>query len=473
MMEDKFTRTPMVRHRTKGSTSRWILLFLIVAAGAGGFFMWRSGQASGDTSGGGPGGRGPGGPGGRGGRGGLGGAVPVVVAVAQKEDFPVYEEGLGAVTAFNTVTLKSRVDGQLAEVDFQEGQDVKKGDQLAMIDPRPYQAALDQAQGALARDQAQLGDAKANDARYKEMALQGVIPQQQADTQHALVAQLTGAIASDQANIDTAKLNVTYSHITSPIDGRIGLRLVDVGNIVHASDPTGLLVITQMEPIAVIFTLPEDSLPAVVKQMSQGTLQVKAFSRDDSTMLDSGTLLTIDNEIDQTTGTYKLKAVFENKDRQLWPNQFVNARLLLNTEKNAIVVPAAAIQRGAQGTFVYRVKPGNTVEAEPVMIATNQGTDSSIRTGLDAGDQVVTEGQDRLKEGMQVDPHATANSLDLSSPGGGGGRGGPGGFQGQGGPGGPGGPGGRGRGRGDGSNAYQGKQQPGGVDSPGGQAQRQ
>jgi multidrug efflux system membrane fusion protein len=329
----------------------------------------------------------------------------VVVATAQREDLPVYLDGLGTVTAFNTVTIKSRVDGQLVEVDFQEGQDVKKGDRLAVIDPRPYQAALDQAVANLARDESQLGDAKANDDRYKQLGSQGVIPQQQADTQHALVGQLTGAIASDQAQIDNAKINLDYSHITSPIDGRVGLRLVDVGNIVHATDPNGLLVITQMEPISVIFTLSEDSLPAVLKEMRNGTLLVKAYSRDNGTELATGKLLTIDNQIDPTTGTYRLKAVFENTDRALWPNQFVNARLLLDVERNAVVVPAAAIQRGSDGTFVYRIKQGNTVDAVPVTISLNQGNFTSIQSGLLAGDQVVTEGQDRLRAGMAVEPH--------------------------------------------------------------------
>ena len=238
-----------------------------------------------------------------------GSALPVVAALVKRQDMPVYLDGLGSVTAFYTVTVKSRVDGELMEVHFTEGQDVKKGDLLAVIDPRPYEVALAQAQANLARDQAQLADAKLDANRYDELVKSGVIPQQQYDTQARSAGQLTGAVAADQASIDSAKLNVVYSHITSPIDGRVGLRLVDPGNIVHAADTNGLLVITQMEPIAVIFTLPEDSLPAVISRMRGGApLQVKALSRDDGTELATGTLLTIDNQIDQTTGTYRLES---------------------------------------------------------------------------------------------------------------------------------------------------------------------
>jgi membrane fusion protein, multidrug efflux system len=398
-MEGNSTEMPKETVVKERSSARVIWLALIVVACVAGFFVWRNMRSTQAApvgqNGGGPGGR----PGGA-------GAVPVVVAAAQRQDLPVYLEGLGSVTAFNTDTIKSRVDGQLVEVNFAEGQDVKKGDELVVIDPRPYQAALDQAQANLARDQFQLKDAKLNQDRYDQLVKQGVIPQQQADTQRALVGQLQGAVDADQAQIDTAKLNLTYSHITSPIDGRIGLRLVDIGNIVHATDPGGLIVITQMEPIAVIFTLPEDGLPAVVGGMRAGAaLPVLAFSRDNGTQIATGKLLTIDNQIDPTTGTYKLKAIFENKDRALWPNQFVNARLLLNVERNATIVPAAAIQRGSAGTFVYRVKPDKTVEAQPVMISINQGNVTSIKAGIKPGDEVVTEGQDRLRAGMAVDPH--------------------------------------------------------------------
>jgi len=353
--------------------------------------------------------------------------TPVVAAVVKRQDMPVYLDGLGSVTAFNTVTVKSRVDGELTEIHFTEGQDVRKGDLLAVIDPRPYEVALAQAQANLARDQAQLTDAKLNADRYSELVKAGVIPQQQSDTQQALAAQLTGAVAADVAQIDSAKLNIVYSHITSPLDGRVGLRLVDQGNIVHATDPNGLLVITQMQPIAVIFTLPEDSLPSVNGRMrgdARGgdSLAVKALSRDDGTDLASGTLLTIDNQIDQTTGTYRLKAVFTNENRALWPNQFVNARLLLDVKKDAIIIPAAAIQRGTDGTFVYVVGSDKTVEVRPVTVGFTEGTVSAIDKGLAADETVVTDGQDRLRAGIRVDAHiegadgaAASSQADASS----------------------------------------------------------
>src|SRR5215472_15002608 len=261
-------------------------------------------------------------------------AVPVSVATAEQRDMPVYLTGLGSVTAFNTVNIRSRVDGELVQVAFKEGEMVKKGDLLAVIDPRPFQVALSQA------------DAQLNYERFKGLLEDsGAMSQQQVDTQRATVDQLEGAVRADQAAIDNAKLQLTYSHITAPVSGRIGLRLVDVGNIVHATDTNPMLVITQLQPIAVIFTLPEDNIPAVARRMRQGDLPVEAWSRDDQTKLATGTLLTIDNQIDQTTGTARLKAVFPNPDNALWPNQFVNARLLLEVKKNAVVIPAAAIQR--------------------------------------------------------------------------------------------------------------------------------
>ena len=335
----------------------------------------------------------------------------MAVTAAQRRDLPVYLDGLGSVEAFNTVTLKSRVDGQMMEVRFKEGQEVQKGDLLAIIDPRPFEVALAQAQANLAKDQAQLTDAKLNATRYSQLTKDGIIPQQQYDTQVALTNQLQAAVAADQAQTDSAKLNIDYSHITAPVDGRVGLRLVDPGNIVHASDQNGLLVITQMQPIAVIFTLPEDDLTAVNNRMRTGsTLQVKALSRDNGTEIASGTLLTIDNKIDQTTGTFRLKAVFDNKDRALWPNQFVNARLLIDIKKNANIIPAAAIQRGDQGTFVYRVKSDNTVEVVPVTVGITEGTVSAIDSGLSPNDLVVTDGQDRLRAGVRVDPRPDTRS---------------------------------------------------------------
>ena len=350
--------------------------------------------------------------------------VPVAVATAVTRNLPVYLDGLGTVTAFNTVTVKSRVDGQLAQVLFKEGQDVKEGQLLAVIDTRPFDVALSQAQANFSRDQSQLGDATLNAQRFQQLAQQGVIAQQQSDTQHALVGQLQGSIRADQAQIDSAKLQLTYSHITAPISGRVGLRLVDQGNIVHASDPNGLLVITQMEPISVIFTLPEDTLPAVAKRMHEGTLPVTAMSRDGSTEIAKGTLQTMDNQIDQSTGTIKMKAVFDNKDRALWPNQFVNARLLLDVKKDAITIPAAAVQTGSQGTFVYVVKGDKTVEVRPISIGLTEGNIVAVDKGLTPGEQVVTDGQEGLRSGSVVEPRADARQGGGAGRGNGGGNGG-------------------------------------------------
>jgi len=331
-------------------------------------------------------------------------SVPVSVAPVRLQDMPVYLVGLGSVTPLNAVSVRSRVDGQLVQVAFREGQDVKKGQLLAVIDPRPFEVQLSQAQATLFRDQAQLRDARLNYQRFKGLLEQsGAMSQQQVDTQAALVDQFEGAVRNDQAQIDNAKLQLTYCHITSPIDGRIGLRLVDPGNIVHASDANPLLVVTQLEPITVIFTLPEDQLPTVAKRMRSGVLPVETYSRDNQTKLATGRLLTIDNEIDQTTGTGRLKAQFNNPNGQLWPNQFVNVRLLLEVRKNNIVVPSAAVQRGPQGTYVFAVKPDKTAEMRPVTVAFSEGNLSAITKGITAGDVVVTDGQDKLQPGTHVE----------------------------------------------------------------------
>jgi multidrug efflux system membrane fusion protein len=401
---------PNPRPGKKRSSARSIGILLLIAILGGGFFLWRSTHKPQTTA---AAGRG------RGDRNADGNArIPVAVTPAQRRDLPVYLDGLGSVEPLNTVTLKSRVDGQMMEVRFKEGQEVKNGDLLAIIDPRPYEVALAQAQANLAKDKAQLTDAKLNANRYSQLVKDGVIPQQQYDTQLALAGQLEGAVAADQAQIDNAKLNIDYCHITSPVDGRVGLRLVDPGNIVHASDANGLVVITQMEPIAIIFTLPEDTLPVVNSRVRSGmTLQVKALSRDDGMQIASGTLLTIDNQIDQTTGTYRLKAVFDNKDRALWPNQFVNARLLTDVKKNATIIPVAAVQRGDQGSFVYRVNPSdNTAEVVPVTVGVTEGTLASIESGLSANDLIVTDGQDRLRPGARVDPRTDTRPTDATNP---------------------------------------------------------
>ena len=385
------------------SPARFIVYALIVVGIIAGVFLWRSSrqkaQAQATAQANDPSKR----------------SVPVVVAAAEQKDLPIYLEGLGSVQAFNTVTVKSRVDGQLISVNVREGQEVKQGELLAVIDPRPYDVALEQAQAALARDTAMLNDAKLNLDRDAGLVKDGVIPQQQYDTQKALVNQLTGTIQSDQAAIDAAKLNVTYAHITSPINGRIGLRLVDPGNIVHATDANGLIVITQLQPISLIFTLPEDSLQPVLQRI-KGGFPVQAYTRDDVTKLADGTLLTIDNQIDQTTGTFKLKAVFNNEARTLWPDQFVNARMQLDVKKNAILIPSAAIQTGSQGSFVYVVGQDKTAQVRPVKVGITQGTVCSIDSGISAGELVVTDGQDKLQQGTLVDARPGGSGSPTPTP---------------------------------------------------------
>ena len=340
----------------------------------------------------------------RGGRGSFGPqSVPVAVAHAETRDVPVYLQGLGSVEAFNTVVVKTRIDGQLVEIHFKEGQEVKKGDLLAVIDPRPYQVALSQAQATLYKDESALNDAKLNFSRFQDLYKQGIIPQQQYNTQQSQVDQLEGAVRADKAQIDSVKLNLAYTRITAPVSGRVGLRQVDVGNMVHASDPNGLLVLTQLHPIAVVFSLPEDNLTRVAREMRKRTLEVDAFSRDDQTKLATGKLLTIDNQIDPQTGTAKLKAIFDNSERSLWPNQFVNCHLLLEVRKNNIVVPAAAVQRGPQGTYVFTVKPDKTAEMRVVQIGFNEGNVTAISQGLKPGETVVTDGQDKLQPGTKVE----------------------------------------------------------------------
>jgi membrane fusion protein, multidrug efflux system len=344
-----------------------------------------------------------GGKSGKGGRGGAPGAIPVAVATAEIRDLPVLLNGLGSVEAFNTVAVKTRIDGQLVQVNFKEGQEVKQGDLLAVIDPRPYEVQLSQAEATLFKDQSALKDAKVNLDRFQQLYKDGVIPKQQLDTQDSLAGQLEGSVRADQAQIDTVKLNLVYTRITAPVSGRVGLRQVDIGNIVHAADPNGLVVITQLEPISVIFSLPQDNLQTISKHMQKGTLSVDAYSRDDQTKLATGSLTTIDNEIDTTTGTGKLKAIFQNRDRSLWPNQFVNMHLLLETRKNNTVVPTAAIQRGPQGTYVFSVKPDKTAEMRAVTVSFSEGNYSAISQGINAGDTVVTDGQDKLQSGTHVE----------------------------------------------------------------------
>ena len=339
---------------------------------------------------------------------GRGPVTPVTAATAHKGDIGVYYTGLGAVTPIYTVTVKSRVDGQLMKIYYKEGQTVREGAPLVEIDPRPFEVQLTQAQGQLIKDQANLQNARVDLARYQELIKRNAVAEQQLATQQATVVQDEGAVKTDQGQIDSAKLNLVYCHITSPITGRVGLRLVDPGNIVHAADTNGLMVITQIEPISVIFTISEDQLPPVLKRFRAGQrLRVDAYDRDLRKKLSQGTLATMDNQIDQTTGTLKLRAIFDNKDDALFPNQFVNARLLVEEKQGVTLVPTAAIQRNSQKTFVYLVKPDQTVTVRNVTLGTTEGNEAEVVSGLAPGDVVVTTGVDKLQEGSKVNAQVT------------------------------------------------------------------
>ncbi len=330
-------------------------------------------------------------------------SIPVVTAVAKKGDQPIYLTGLGTVTAFMTVTLRTRVDGELLKIAVHEGQMVSAGDLIAEIDPRPFQVQLLQAEGQRDRDQAVLENAKVDLERYRILFSQDSIPKQQLDTQVATVKQSEATVKSDVGLIESAQLNITYTRITSPVTGRIGLRQVDPGNIVHAADTNGLAVITQLQPIAVIFNIAQDSIPAVMKKLQGGRrLPVDAFDRDFKTKIATGTLQTIDNQVDVNTGTVRFKAVFENSNNSLFPNQFVNARLLLDTNRGVVLIPAGAVQRGPQSAFVFVVKPDNTVDTRNVVVGPIVGDVAEIDRGLSVNENVVTEGVDKLQSGMRV-----------------------------------------------------------------------
>jgi multidrug efflux system membrane fusion protein len=340
-------------------------------------------------------------------RGRRGGGVPPVVAVkAFRGNIGVYFTGLGAVTPIYTVSLKSRVDGQLMTVYYHEGEMVHQGDPLVDIDPRPYQVQLAQAEGQLLRDQAALENARIDLTRYEQLIGRRAIPEQTLATQRALVAQDEGIIKTDQAAIDNAKLNLAYCHITAPITGRLGLRLVDPGNYIQVAAATPLAVITQVDPISVIFTLPEDQLSQVVSRTSAGArLKVSAYDREMTKVLAEGSLTTIDNQIDQTTGTVRLRATFNNANGKLFPNQFINAKLLVEQKRNVTLLPSAAVQRNARATYVYLVKPDQTVTVREVSMGTTDGENTEITAGLQPGDIAVMTGVDRLQEGSKVNVH--------------------------------------------------------------------
>jgi len=334
---------------------------------------------------------------------GAGGPMPVVAAVVTSGDMAIVLNGLGAVTPIATVTVQSQISGQIVQIPFKEGQTVKPGDPLIQIDPRPYQVALEQAEGALVRDKALLANAKVDLARYETLFKQDSVAEQTLATQKSLVVQDEGNVKTDQGQIDASKLNLVYCHIVSPISGRVGLQQVTLGNYVTPAEPNGLVVVTQLQPITVVFTLPEDQIPALQAQLHAGkTLTVTAYDRSHTTQLATGTLQTIDNQIDPTTGTVKLKAIFPNEDETLFPNQFVNIGLLLNTLHNATLIPQAGVQRGAPGTYVYVIGAEQTVSVRKVSLGPGDPTNVVINQGLKSGEMVVVDGADKLKDGAKV-----------------------------------------------------------------------
>jgi multidrug efflux system membrane fusion protein len=377
------------------------LIVTVIAAGAGAYyyFFQRGDKPAAEVAETGKGkGKGKGKAGSSSGR-----PIPIIATPVTTADVGVYLTGLGSVTPLATVVVRSRVDGQLMRLHYREGQLVKARDLLAEIDPRPFQVQLGQAEGQLAKDQAALKNAILDLERYRTLFQQDSIAKQQLDTQAALVRQFEGTIKADQATVESAKLQLAYSRVTAPITGRIGLRQVDVGNIVRAGDANGIVVITQLQPISVLFTVPEDNVSTVMQRLKEGKLPVDAWDRADKTKLASGALTVVDNQIDPATGTVKLRAQFANDDFALFPNQFVNARMLLDTLRGATVVPSAAVQRGSQGTFVYVVREDSTVTVRPVKLGPVQGQIVAVESGLTPGERVVTDGADRLREGARVE----------------------------------------------------------------------
>ncbi|MGC2659900.1 MAG: MdtA/MuxA family multidrug efflux RND transporter periplasmic adaptor subunit [Bryobacteraceae bacterium] len=399
-VQHRESRTPPIGvdpNGPKGKSHWWVWLLVFAAVGYGGYRLYKAQQATAAAA-----------------------AAhqkgnrqsprvsSIVATAAWSGNLPIYLTGLGSVTAYNTVTVKARVDGLLTSIDFKEGQLVHQGDVLATIDPRPYQVALDQALGNLAKDEAALKDAQANLDRDRELFKDQIIAKQQFDTQAASVGGAQGSIDADQAAIASAKLNLSFCKIISPLTGRIGLQQINAGNIVHAADTTGIAVVTQLQPINVLFSLPEQDLQKVLKKLYAGVkLTAEAFDRNDTTKIATGRLEAVDNEIDQTTGTSKLKAVFPNTDNALFPNQFVNVKLLLDVERGVVIIPTVAVQRGPIGTYVYLVKPDQSVTVRPITIGNSQGNNIAVEEGLHAGDPVVVDGADKLTEGMKVEVRMT------------------------------------------------------------------
>lgn len=339
-----------------------------------------------------------------------GGVVPVIEGTVQQKDVPIYLDGLGIVQAFNTVTVHVRVDGELKKVAFVEGQDVHAGDVLAQIDPAPFETALEQAIAKKGQDEAQLANARLDLQRDTDLYQQKIATQQTYDTQKALVDQLAATVKTDQAAIDSARVQLNYTTVVSPLDGRTGIRQVDQGNIVHAADPNGLVVITQLRPISLVFTLPEQMLGEIRKEVAPGDITVLAVDRDNSTVLGEGKLAVIDNQIDTTTGTIRLKATFPNDDLRLWPGQFVNARLLLEVRKGGLVVPASVVQRGPEGPYAFVIKPDQTVEIRPIKVGQIEKGEALIDEGLTPNERVVVDGQYKLQVGSHVKPASAAKT---------------------------------------------------------------
>jgi membrane fusion protein, multidrug efflux system len=342
-------------------------------------------------------------------------AVPVVAGTAATQNVPVYVRGLGTVQAFQTVTMRSRVDGNITKVLFTEGQDVKAGDPLFQIDPRPFQAALEQAQAMKTKDEAQLKGAQLDLQRYQKLLPTGFQTRQQYDQQVATVGQLEGAIAADQAQIDAAQLNLQYTDIRSPIDGRTGARQVDLGNFVQAGQATALVTITQLKPIFVNFTVPQENLTEIRANQARAPLEVEAYAGDDKTLLSRGKLTLIDNQVDTSTGTIRLKATFDNADERLWPGGFVSARLIVATREQAVVVPAQTVMQGPQGAYLYVIKQGDTVERRTVQVAATENNLAVIEKGLADGERVVVEGQYRLTEGVKVSVRQPDNANAMAN----------------------------------------------------------